>query len=411
MNAELPQERVADDRSVATAAKWNANGPCMVKLAVIAAFAASGLANRAVAAPATVTLEEALAQSAAGTTIPLSSYSVDFGKGNGLYKGVIVGGNPFSGIPTPVTIDVVVIPLTIQIITPDNHLVVFDPTIPTACGGGVSAVDRLKHSPLVVSKDHIVNGVDVGDVQYINAFMRAEFWNASEFSKFLDDHLHWTFVEQAPIPLPPFTPEVGIVEGDVSTPGCWARGIVTQSVLVGLIQDWIPLLQYQGVISPTKLALFLMRDVVTSVHAPPVSEKAGGAHSAIGNPVQTYAWVPYLTNNFDALAGKQDIHSISHEIGEWMMDPLIGLKGNKTPKWSAPGAKKCSSVLEVGDPIEKWSVAVETDGYTYHPQELAFFSWFYNGENVPSFGAGGEFSSNGHFAGPARPCPPGGTYR
>ena len=44
------------------------------------------------------------------------------------------------------------------------------------------------------------------------------------------------------------------------------------------------------------------------------------------------------------------------------------------------------------------------NGYAYHVQELAFFSWFF-GE--PSLGAGGLFSNNGSFTRNALPCPPG----
>ena len=49
--------------------------------------------------------------------------------------------------------------------------------------------------------------------------------------------------------------------------------------------------------------------------------------------------------------------------------------------------------------------ALVMNGYSYHVQELAFFSWFFNGPSVPSYGAGGYFSSNGTFSGPAPACP------
>jgi hypothetical protein len=49
---------------------------------------------------------------------------------------------------------------------------------------------------------------------------------------------------------------------------------------------------------------------------------------------------------------------------------------------------------------------VTVNGFTYHVQELAYFSWFYGGASI---GAGGKYSSNGTFRGYARLCPPGGT--
>jgi hypothetical protein len=47
-------------------------------------------------------------------------------------------------------------------------------------------------------------------------------------------------------------------------------------------------------------------------------------------------------------------------------------------------------------------VSVATSGHTYHPQELAFFSWFYH--SSPSLGVNGLFSNNGTFTSSAPPC-------
>ena len=42
------------------------------------------------------------------------------------------------------------------------------------------------------------------------------------------------------------------------------------------------------------------------------------------------------------------------------------------------------------------------NGVFYHPQELAFFSWFF--DQVPSLGINGWYSSGGTFTSPAEPC-------
>jgi hypothetical protein len=55
-------------------------------------------------------------------------------------------------------------------------------------------------------------------------------------------------------------------------------------------------------------------------------------------------------------------------------------------------------------------VTIDHNGYTYNLVELAYFSWFFNARTTPSLGAGGAFSSNGTFKGPANACPPGGTF-
>ena len=95
-----------------------------------------------------------------------------------------------------------------------------------------------------------------------------------------------------------------------------------------------------------------------------------------------------------------------------MNDPL---GSNLTPPWGAEGEIKspnCSSKFEVGDPLNGKAVLLKNafGTYTYHVQELAFFSWFYDAKGAASVGAGGKFSSNGTFTGPSKNCPPGGTY-
>jgi hypothetical protein len=90
-----------------------------------------------------------------------------------------------------------------------------------------------------------------------------------------------------------------------------------------------------------------------------------------------------------------------------MNDPL---GSNATPPWGGIGqvaAGSCQDNFEVGDPLTGTLFAIALNGYTYHMQELAFFSWFFNSPTTASLGAGGVFSSNGTFTGD---CPPGGTY-
>ena len=62
----------------------------------------------------------------------------------------------------------------------------------------------------------------------------------------------------------------------------------------------------------------------------------------------------------------------------------------------------CQTNLEVGDPLSGTNLTVATSGHTYHPQELAFFSWFYH--SSPSLGVNGLFSNNGTFTSSAPAC-------
>jgi hypothetical protein len=103
-----------------------------------------------------------------------------------------------------------------------------------------------------------------------------------------------------------------------------------------------------------------------------------------------------------------DASVASHEIAEFMDDPL---GTNPTPAWGNVGqVSGCQNNLEVGDPLTGTPLlSYMLSGKTYHVQELAFFSWYYNSNGTPSLGAGGKFSSNGTFGGPSKACSPGGT--
>jgi hypothetical protein len=121
------------------------------------------------------TVEEALQFSAAGKTIPLTNYSIVASKDGTLYSGVLVGGNPFVGGPRPVTLQAVVVPIVIQIF--GNRNATFDPTKADPCDSNVSALIRFIASPMVNPMDLTFNGVDVGYYQYVDGYMRAQFWN------------------------------------------------------------------------------------------------------------------------------------------------------------------------------------------------------------------------------------------
>jgi hypothetical protein len=91
---------------------------------------------------------------------------------------------------------------------------------------------------------------------------------------------------------------------------------------------------------------------------------------------------------------------MSYEVAEWMDDPL---GTNPTPAWGhVRQVGGCQNNLEVGDRLSGTDIPTVTmpNGFTYHLQELAFFSWFYG---PPSIGSGGLFSDNGTFKTDAGP--------
>ena len=130
-----------------------------------------------------------------------------------------------------------------------------------------------------------------------------------------------------------------------------------------------------------------------------------GYHNALGSPGQTYGIAEFEGRDQTVFRGVSDVASGSHELAEWIDDPS---GSNPTPAWGNIGqVSGCQASLEVGDPLSGTLMpAMVMNGFTYHLQELAFFSWFYGGT---SLGTGGKFSTNGTFRGSAKLCPPGGT--
>ena len=389
-----------------------------VKFAAIAGFAALSVATRSFAQEpvpeqATMhygvkpwtggTVDDAVNQTEAATTIPMSSFTHTDTKDGKSRKVVIVGSNPFGSSPHKVTINAVVIPVVVQIITANGSVYTFDPTAANPCDSGTSGFISFAFSPLNEPSTLKFNGVNVGSHQYIDGFMRAEFWNKIHATGY-SDFISWT--AGPTVTFTTFLPGMAIVEGT----GCSELGVVSSSFLDPQIDLWVSLLQAQGSISPTQFAALLFENVVESSVTPPTFPKnccTGGYHSATGSPVQTFGFMEYDTNGH--FGGIHDITVMSHEIGEWMNDPL---GNNPTPAWGHEGQTSgCQGNFEVGDPLSQTDMPViPLNGYNYHVQELAFFSWFVNAPTTASLGAGGKFSGHGTFKGPSLPCPPGGTY-
>jgi len=165
----------------------------------------------------------------------------------------------------------------------------------------------------------------------------------------------------------------------------------------------LPALVAQGA-APANLPVFLGTNTVWAFKpVDPSTCCIGGYHSGTGTiPIQTYSVADFdVTGLFGV--GSQDTVILSHELAEWINDPFVN---NPTPAWGNTGqvVGACQNNLEVGDPLSGSEAPriVMPNGFTYHLQEQAFFSWFFG---APSVGIHGWFSNNGTFltdAGP--PC-------
>jgi len=345
----------------------------------------------------------AMRMALASRGIPLAQYGFTASKDGKRYSGMLVGTSPFSKPLKGATINAIVVPVKVTI-----GSTTFDPMAPDCRDANVSALTRFRQSPLTNDVPNLtMNGVDIGSVQFINGLRRAEFWATIQGSPAYQNELKYFYADSYEL-------TAGMVGTNGITDGgnCEQIGVLNFAWLDTLLQARVPqVLTSPGMTSPA-VVLFLLRNIVECDKIPPspTDSCALGYHGAIGTSIQTYGVIDWDTSR--TFTGVSDASVASHEIGEWMDDPL---GTNPTPPWGGVGQvggqeSDCQNNWEVGDPLSGTLMPVITmNGMTYEMQELGFFSWFFNRDTDPSLGTGGRFSSNGFFQGPAKPCPPGGT--
>jgi hypothetical protein len=292
----------------------------------------------------------------------------------------MVGTDPSPGGAGTTSVPVQIIPIRFNfggiVVSPES----------SACGDTTSAISRAQNSPLFTTNiPWSDNGTPIGTTQFTDAFQRANFWR---FVSTVSPNYHVMLQPvstSAPVnvDVPP-----GIGAALMANAACLQNpiGVIPSAFMDSVVQNVI---QTQH-ISPATLPVFLTFDVQ---FAP---QGFLGYHNASGG--QTFVVASYTD---PGLLGNNvaDVHVLSHELGEWMNNPLLV---NKVPAWTTP-ATGCSSDLEVGDPLAQHNFTVVTPGFTYHIQELAYFSWF--ARNVPSIAINGRYSVESTFIAPSPSCP------
>jgi hypothetical protein len=377
-----------------------------------------GIYTVRVAPDQTAAMSEAMAGSAgSGNAPPLFTFNVQSNRDNNNYTGVMVGRDPFNGggsvsVPTQI-VPLIIVTHTIGtsvsskgIITTKAGLNVFDPTkANTACLGSRNnnvPLTLTEQSPIFRSANFNFGGTQVGVTQYVDAFQRASFWNVIDKATY---HTRLAPKTLAPIVIDiPASHGLALATTALGPPAfCAPLGILDINVFDGILDKQIlPALKAQGV-NPTTFPVFLLSNVVTADTPKDLGTCCIlGYHATTGFPIQTYS-----PSNFDSTglfggAAGGDTDTLSHEVAEWVNDPY---GNNPTPPWGHTGqVSGCQDNLEVGDPLSGTNAPpiFGSNGFTYHLQELAFFSWFFK---TPSIGIHGWFSNNGTFltdAGP--PC-------
>src|SRR5579864_7407937 len=295
---------------------------------------------------------------AAGT--PLQTWNGSFTYNGTNYSYNMVGAAPTAS--TTATITTYLIPIKIVL----SNGSTYDPATKLANGSTVTA-NTLASPIFQTSVDFTSGGADMGFTQYIDAFQRANFWGTSSNPSHL--------LLGGPTVLSEVTLKVPKRYGSTGTVLGFRAGLVDINYFDSQLHT---LLTNLGITSNT-FPIFITRDVYLTQNR---SCCIGGYHSATGviGSAQSYAHATYVDH---AGVFAQDVSALSHEVGEWVDDPLVNNNGNPTP---------CGGSLEVGDPLENNSnfgaFPYTLNGFTYNLQDLV---------TLPYFGAPASTSVNGEF--------------
>lgn len=350
-------------------------------------------------APSAADAARILRQAASGATVPMWTGSATAGQDGKSYNYQMVGTDPTTKQARPSTrIVAPVIPIIWKIGGAS-----FDPTS-TSCGETSSALSMVLSSPVFKKAAFSPGGTNVGTTQYLDAFQRANFWRYANPSG-INPGYH---VLLAPKSDKSVTVVVPAADGEVlpTAPSC-SVGIVQESwAFHYLLTKVYPTLTNKTAnVKPTAFPIFLFHDtfVVASVPCSPCIG-FGGYHSFFSSSqfagaTQTWAFASFLDPEA-GLSGDSGTGLLSHEVGEWMDDPL-GL--DTTPAWGHIGqVTGCQSNLEVGDPLTGHQVSVTVKGVGYQLQDLAFLPWFYG--LSPSTSANGWYSFDDSLSSAAQSC-------
>jgi hypothetical protein len=344
-------------------------------------------------------------------SLPLFTYNVHSTRDGKNYTGVIVGRDPFHGggggsvgVPTEV-VPLVIITHTIatgfdangDFITKPGKTV-FDPRKPLpACLKAPNDVPfkLVQQSPIFNRTNINFGGTDIGTVQYIDGVQRAQFWQVIDPTSY-HLRLNREFMPAITLDIPASKGVALATTALGGTPTCAPLGIIDFATFDSMITSKaIPALKPHGV-NPSTFPVFTMANVVEAGTVQNLSQCCVlGYHGSeiVSNGIQTYSPSLFDTTGLFG-TNVRDVHALSHEVSEWANDPF---GNNPTPAWGHTGqVAGCQDNLETGDALTGTDAPRITmsNGFTYHPQELVFWSWFFRSNSV---GVHGWFSDNATF--------------
>jgi hypothetical protein len=333
----------------------------------------------------------AQAARAAAATGSFGQFTATANSGGTSYTYVMAGKKPSKKVTNPSsTIKFELVPLIMKF----SSGATWDPTQADSCDSGASPLTRVENSPLIVKQNWTWGGTSIGNGQVTDAFQRAEFWKYTSptgINPSYNVNLSWTTAS-------PITVNVPDADAAAAAIGC-GNGLLGAANFSWLASDLQSTVIPSLGIGPSTVPIFLLHNFV-EYQGTTATCCTLGYHSAYGTSagIQTYGVAMY--DNSGAFSGSADISALSHEVAEWQNDPY---GTNPTPAWGNIGqVSGCQGNLEVGDPLSGTTFTDTVGGFTYHPQELAFASWFYH--QSPSLGVNGWYSDQGTFQAPAAAC-------
>ena len=351
--------------------------------------------------------------------LPIWSFNVTSDRDGNRYTGVMVGANPFNDDSGRTHVATQIVPIIFKthtvgssvdgngIIATEPGNTTFNPTQPDrACLGSRNnnPLRLFQQSPIFQAADFNYGGTDVGRTQTTDAYQRANFWKVIDRE---DYHVTLGPVSTFnPIVIDvPAASGLALATTSLGPPAFCAPMAIVDANLVDLFinNNILPALAPHGVNHGT-FPIFLLYNAVMSDGDPTnLANCCILGYHGTGNSdsTATYSPMDFDSTGLFGVSGL-DIATATHEVAESMDDPF---GNNPTPPWGHTGqVAGCQGNLENGDPLSGTEAPriVMPNGFTYHLQELAFFSWFYSARSI---GVNGWFSDNGTFltnAGP--PC-------
>jgi hypothetical protein len=298
---------------------------------------------------------------------PLTTWNGSFVYKSHTYNYNMVGTAPSTGTST--TIKTFVIPIALKYVS-GGKTTIFSPK--TKQSNGATALQNMTNSPIFQNMDFVSpGGTNLGTTQYEDAFQRGNFWGT------VSGATGYHVLLGTPTVLPMQILTVPAADGSIQTEFGITVGTADINWFDGQLQSILT--KFASHITPSTLPIFMTYDSYLTEGGCCI----GGYHNSFGSSAAPQAYAHYTYIGTPGIFS-QDVSALSHEVGEWLDDPLVVNTG---------GNPVVCGILEVGDPEEGFSnygaFPYTLNGFTYNLQDLVFLEYF-GAPNTTSVDGGTE---------------------